>query len=431
MFREVQQLELQGFSSYSASSEGWERLEGEGHLLGGLGFKDAEGLPHYSRRVNVTVRPENGESQNALSINVEDGDESPTIEVFVPRDNFRTLRSLPDSSSVVISFRLDRGVPLSINDCFQTTISVASVTATVHRAATAATSVDESIFQQWVLKPQSQLGVIAKELALSMERWLASNPRELGTRQSYLERIGDLVQRLRAAVPRQAGYESFFQQSPQEFNESLKQEDVERVRKLSADYDWVWHHRSAISHIQANILELADTQELATNELEAIAQEYLEGPGLKSGRLETLLISALVFNEVVAFARSLPWLPKNKPVLAIKQSFWQGTKRVLLEGLVLFLTGYLASAIDPERGLGFWAVMATITLVRWLRPNAAKQQRERLAALLNDMASIQNRLSRDDFNARQVRDLLYDVERRGAMFSPSVFNLLDRRIDAA
>lgn len=96
----------------------------------------------------------------------------------------------------------------------------------------------------------------------------------------------------------------------------------------------------------------------------------------------------------------------------------------------MFLTAYLASAIDPERGLGFWAVMATVTLVRWLRPNAVNQQRERLAALLNDMASIQNRLSRDDFNARQVRELLYDVEKRGAVFSPSVFNLLDRRIAA-
>jgi hypothetical protein len=71
--------------------------------------------------------------------------------------------------------------------------------------------------------------------------------------------------------------------------------------------------------------------------------------------------------------------------------------------------------------------MGAISLARWLRPSVTDIKLKD-AQLFNDVAQIQGQLARTDFNARLVRERLYDLAKRGAIFSPSIYSLLDKRI---
>ena len=76
-------------------------------------------------------------------------------------------------------------------------------------------------------------------------------------------------------------------------------------------------------------------------------------------------------------------------------------------------------------------MFCTITLIRWLRPNEEDKIEERRTKLLADMTSAQDRLKDYHFNPQLLRQLLYDLEKRGSVFSPYVLGLLNKRIKRA
>ena len=94
------------------------------------------------------------------------------------------------------------------------------------------------------------------------------------------------------------------------------------------------------------------------------------------------------------------------------------------------MTALVSNLIDETHGIAFWVILATVTLGRWLNPIKVQQaiQRQELKALVADMIGASEKTRKFDYNARQLRELLYDLEKRGAIYSSSIFNVLDKRI---
>jgi hypothetical protein len=47
---------------------------------------------------------------------------------------------------------------------------------------------------------------------------------------------------------------------------------------------------------------------------------------------------------------------------------------------------------------------------------------------MTEMGNVQGRLGKSHFNPQLLRELLYDLEKKGAVFSPFIYHLLDKRI---
>jgi hypothetical protein len=103
---------------------------------------------------------------------------------------------------------------------------------------------------------------------------------------------------------------------------------------------------------------------------------------------------------------------------------------LLNESIYLLITAFISSIIDNQFGIIFWVVGATITLIRWLKPSTTLQinKIENYKLLAGDMVTISDKVRSQNFNAKLLMSLLYDLEKRGAVYSPWIFNLLDKRI---
>ena len=138
--------------------------------------------------------------------------------------------------------------------------------------------------------------------------------------------------------------------------------------------------------------------------------------------------------------------------LSFKESLTLKALILLWETGALALTALLSDFIDVTHGATFWGIFATITLGRWLNKNylnpiddqsskwfkkeEAKENiksylrlNEKIKQLSSDMIRVSDRSQDIDvFNARLVREMLYDLEKRGAVYKQVVFNILDKRI---
>jgi hypothetical protein len=130
----------------------------------------------------------------------------------------------------------------------------------------------------------------------------------------------------------------------------------------------------------------------------------------------------------IAYANSVGGLVTHKIINHMGTSFWQLFKFVIAEGFALAITALVSNMTDSSQGVNFWIVFATITMIRWLNPNKVEklQAKAKPRLLLVDMIGVYNlRLNTIDFNPKLILELLYDLERKGAVYSPWVYHLLD------
>ncbi|MEI6543967.1 MAG: hypothetical protein WCL60_10620 [Methylococcales bacterium] len=301
--------------------------------------------------------------------------------------------------------------------------------------------------------------------------------------EQYLRSIGELIDQLR-----DSRYDSLSQKQIDDMEdikldyweyaglsteaflkktEDLSNKERQELRRRYARYDSVWSgYRPSISElistgkIVKNEYQQThlDYQCLLNTELEEVAKMYTVNTWMQSPTLEWLLVDALLFNEAGAFA----CLVKNMPdvisdaapssVPSFKESLTLKVLNLLWETGALALTALLSDFIDVTHGATFWGIFATITLGRWLNKNhlnpiddqsskwfkneEAKENiksylrvNEKIKQLSSDMIRVSDRSQDIDvFNARLVREMLYDLEKRGAVYKQAVFNILDKRI---
>src|SRR5437868_6957843 len=102
------------------------------------------------------------------------------------------------------------------------------------------------------------------------------------------------------------------------------------------------------------------------------------------------------------------------------QSAFDMVRWLFKEAVGLGLTYAIAVYVDSGYGLGFWTIMGSISLARWLRVDVVAQERQKVLRLLFDLSQIQGEFHAMDFNAGVVRERLYHIARRGIVFSPCV-----------
>jgi hypothetical protein len=179
----------------------------------------------------------------------------------------------------------------------------------------------------------------------------------------------------------------------------------ELVRRYSR-YDQIWYsNRQSISELIssgkiAKIEHLSqsrlDCQYLRNLELEEVAKIYTINTWMQSPTLEWLLVDALLFTEASLFACQVNDMPEKAPI--IEPSRWTNP----------FNTQKMT---DKE------------TLKEF------QKKREHWKQQSLDMIKASDRSKDIDvFNARLMREMLYDLEKRGAIYSQAVFNILDKRI---
>ena len=305
-------VKMDGFWVHYRSTRFGESLRGRGQVEGYLGIDDADGKSHVFRHLDVLVQPETKENENGLYISIERGNEYQRrrpLRGAVKFDELKTAKT----ATISIGFHLPDAKHRFAKGRFTSKISTPSITITRFPEpegtppTTPATDQSFSV-RKWVAEPHSPLGRIALELTENLERWIAANPKAAAQRNELIEQIREIVTGLRKATTPDATQREVNSKSLDEFTEFVKTQDQDKRSKLNSDYDSTWVHRSASSQFSGG-LDPKNTLEVPIDELETIAHNYLRQPALVSPRLEFVLIDALLYSEVIAFARSVPWLP--------------------------------------------------------------------------------------------------------------------------
>ena len=218
--------------------------------------------------------------------------------------------------------------------------------------------------------------------------------------------------------------------------------------RLKQGYDEMWQHPG---DLYVSILSSAEkTSEAYPKgydprvwDLEKCAWRLLEHPALRSDTLERQLIDALVFRQNMVFAQivlsehsgagllhhyRLGFLTQSKADKTLGRKLLQ----IAGEAALLFGTWVLASAVSNGNMLATWAFFLAGTLTRWLFKTlyALKAVSEPLAQpqkLVLSMAQGYKLLEHAQFHRGVVRQELQRLTSLGAVYSPFVFELLERK----
>lgn len=214
---------------------------------------------------------------------------------------------------------------------------------------------------------------------------------------------------------------------------------------LKRGYDTMWRHFSVLSIMHSGEKTSGPQTEgyvPRVQELEDCAWQLLKQPALRSVTLERQIIDALVFCENLAFAQMV--LVKQRGTdpmrtyelgpsaqFKVGKALWGSLRQAAWEIVLLLGTWMLASAISNGHTLATWSFFLAGTLTRWMfkKLNDLKVASEASAQpekLLMAMAQGYELLKHPYFHRGAVRQELQRLTSLGAVYSPFVFELLER-----
>ena len=281
---------------------------------------------------------------------------------------------------------------------------------------------------QYQDKYGQSLANIAIEMFRNLNYWLKQNPINTLKLDDCVEKIENIIAELKGCYEEHLDVAGIIYYAPNNLDAAINRFRLKNHKPV--EYDTLWLHCNIRSLTLTGRINKNDYPELSVSVLERVAKCYVNNePWVKSSTLDWLLVDALLFAETVAFARAVPDLQPN--YTGLKWLAWKSVWKVVREGLVLFLTAIVSNIADHSTGTTFWIVFATITLIRWLNPNnviKAKLEMKPNLLLIDMISFYEARLNTAEFNPRLVREMLYDLEKKGAVYSPCVFDVLDRMI---
>jgi hypothetical protein len=295
-----------------------------------------------------------------------------------------------------------------------------------------------------------QVKSVVDELCLSTSK-AAGGVLSPATRQSHITHIRELVSQIRPAFLDPTGhqvtsYSSIWDLAAKDFEDTLKGRDDDGAKSLKSKYDNFWRHFNV-----RNVVGSGEKAYGARKEgfhpnvelLENLAATYCIQKNITSSFLEWSLLDSLVYAESIAFAQILvpgktmfgyPIQSEIVPVSAgatfwkeLKQFFITLTTEIVSIAFVYFVCSVLASSNQDTA----WLMTTIVTAARWVAKAIAGQKKDGRAIaveLLSEMGTVHELLKTTAFNERGLKDAVYRVSAKGAVFSPWVLNLLDRRI---
>lgn len=228
--------------------------------------------------------------------------------------------------------------------------------------------------------------------------------------------------------------------------ECFSNESSNNSSKEKNDFDTVWRHFSIISIIRSGeddqYAPIAQGFEPKTEEIETIAFHVLQCKYSNSPTLERLILDGLIYTETFAFAQNVY---SDRELFGTKlQSKIKGTsnssskslkkniKNLLKEGAGIAITFVIASFLTGTNETAAWIITSIYTAARWILSamNLEKTSEFIQHNLLSKMILIHHYFSKSLVNAELLRNRLYEVESLGAMFSPYVYEILDKQINS-
>lgn len=281
-----------------------------------------------------------------------------------------------------------------------------------------------------------QIEQIIFELFNSANEWLNKNPEQSiePDKGYFLSCIKNIITELRVAHTYTGDKDTdyLFSLPLEEYKSKLTNLTDNEKFKLNHRYDTFWQAKGVAGII--NNGDLFNDKECGLIEidtLETIADFYIGSFWMKSKTLEWALINSMIYYETINFARVINDFPTLKFWKNIRYSLWQTTKFAFKEIIALIITAIVANLIDSSQGMNFWIVFATISIIRWVNPIKTLQNKLKLKPkiLLGEMIGfIDSKVKYTNFNTNLIRELLYDLERKGASYSHWVYHILDRRL---
>lgn len=282
----------------------------------------------------------------------------------------------------------------------------------------------------------SQIDTIIFELFNSVNEWGFNNPDDAiePDKRHFLGNIKNIITELKLAHTYTGDKETDYLYSLplEEYKAKLNNLTDTEKSKLNYRYDTFWQSKN-INQLISNG-KLDDDKEsglIEIDNLETIADLYIDSFFMKSKTLEWALINSMVYTETIQFARQLGGFPTTQFLTLAKHTLWNYIKFLFNEGIALFITAIVANAIDSSQGTTYWITFATITIIRWLNPLKFERlkHKDKPRHLLAEMIGFcDTKLRHTKFNANLVKELLYELEKKGASYSHWVYHILDRRL---
>lgn len=284
----------------------------------------------------------------------------------------------------------------------------------------------------FVLHESAQTGIIAYELLSNLNEWVELHPSDIN-KNRYIANVKRLINELRGCHIADVGDTDRLLYLPlDDFKLELSQLPEDKQKDIKSTYDHLWYHNSIAGLINSGKINDHTTfKMLSIDNLETVARIYVYNRWMKSRTLDWLLLDSMLFAETAEFARLTNNLPSQKFWNIMGYSVWQMIKFAFTEGFALAFTAIISGMVDSTQGTNFWIIFATITIIRWLNP--IKVEHLKLKAkgriLLSEMIGFyDSKFTTMDFNPRLIKELLYDLEKKGASFSPWVYHVLDHMI---
>ncbi|MDP3745219.1 MAG: hypothetical protein Q8Q76_12910 [Methylotenera sp.] len=297
---------------------------------------------------------------------------------------------------------------------------------------------DKSEFaNRYCMGSSGQIHSIIFELFNSANKWATDNPEESKDpdKEHFILWVEKIVNELRLAhTYAETDIAKLASLPLEEYKAELSNlTDREKV-KLNLQYDTFWQANNIVYLI--NNGKLFDENAcglLGIDQLETIADMYVDSFWMQSTTLEWALINSMVYSETINFARVVNDTPKMKFLNIVGYSLWQTSKFVFKEVIALILTAIASNIVDSSQGTTYWIVFATITIIRWLNPIKVEQIKHKAKPklLLAEMIGFYDaKIKHSKFNPRLIRELLHDLEKKGASYSHWVYHILDRRLES-
>ena len=291
----------------------------------------------------------------------------------------------------------------------------------------------------------SYAGRMAKELSESIGRMAQSATQLQELVDAASERISEFREALRPARNWKGSEEINWRLAGEAFEQAYA--DRSNWEELKVGFDAMWWHCSMrdilrLGEQAAGMQQHGHWPQL--DMLEACARELLQRPALRSELLERQLVDVLVFLENLAFAQTVRWEQRSgnpsypdelgpTPAPSVRKALWKSVRSVALEASLLLGTWLLATVIATGNTLAIWAFFLAGTAFRWsikklerLRPGVAASTQEQAEDLLADMVRVASLFKHVNFHRGLVWRELARLTSRGAVYSPFVFELLER-----
>jgi hypothetical protein len=267
---------------------------------------------------------------------------------------------------------------------------------------------------------KTRLGIIAIELLQNISSYEFDDIKE---KSFYVSEIWELLHYLRCCYSRDEELKEFLFYSKDEIEENLAKLSGDRNIEAKHLISEFWEH-PCVSRMISDGIHNEKFDVFEDIDFKITAYSYLERDWMKSESLNWILIDSLVFFETFQYARSVVPYAKSRNQSWIKYFLFPIIGEIAALTITALICLFLSNLTypSPNADLIFWIIFTPFTLLRWL-----KYENKEMKLLLKMAAFQAVRLKEPYFNPELIKQMLYDLEKDGAVYNLIIYSILNKK----